>query len=276
MTSLTILEYGEIRVTDDGRYSVYDTLFVLAAKKNPRDAWKNLCEQYPEVVVKTDYFQFPGAGQRPTPVANTEDILYIIGLLPGAVGHAYREDAAKMMIAKIKGSSEQVKTGVFALPLPEQRAKFVFDFAKEILSRSSKMSHELQDVYALRAVGSQIPECSQMTELLIGAIQESTATSERHLSPTELGKLYAQQRGLNKPIQPSVMNLALESAGLQRKDVVVKTDKHTGKEHKKNIWHLTEAGKEYGVVIKDKAFGHDKTVESVRWLPNVLQLIELN
>jgi hypothetical protein len=88
MTSLTILNYGSIRVTDDNCYSVFDTVEILAAKKNPRDAWKALCEQYPEVVGKTDNFQFPGVGQRPTPVAGKENILYIIGLLPGAVGKA--------------------------------------------------------------------------------------------------------------------------------------------------------------------------------------------
>ncbi|MBR8833394.1 MAG: hypothetical protein DSM106950_04955 [Stigonema ocellatum SAG 48.90 = DSM 106950] len=36
---------------------VYDTIAVLAGKKNPRDAWKALCEQYSEVVVKADNFQ---------------------------------------------------------------------------------------------------------------------------------------------------------------------------------------------------------------------------
>jgi hypothetical protein len=59
MTSLTILHYGFIRETEDGRYSVYDTIEVLAGKKNPRDAWKSVYKQYPEVVVKTDNFQFP-------------------------------------------------------------------------------------------------------------------------------------------------------------------------------------------------------------------------
>ena len=274
MNSLAILEYGEIRMTDDGRFSVYDIIEVIGGKKNPRDAWKALCEQYLEVVGKTDSYKFPGKGQQPTPVTDEHGVLYIIGLLPGTVGRSYREDAAKMMIAKIKGSPYQVKTE--SLILPEQRVKFVFDFAKTILSRSSKMTDELQDIYALRVAEVQIPECSLMTNLLIGVLQETTATVERHLSPTELGELYTKQLGLEKPVQASVVNQALESAGLQWKEVVIKTDKRTSKERKKNVWHLTEAGTRYGVVLQDKAFGHDKTVECVRWLPDVLKVITLS
>jgi len=63
------------------------TWVFLPAQRNPRKAWERLTESHPEVVTKCDHLQFPGPGQRDTPVAKTkEDAYYILGLLPGAVG----------------------------------------------------------------------------------------------------------------------------------------------------------------------------------------------
>ena len=80
---------SEIRVTDDGRYSVYDLIRFCTGNKNPSQLWngdktdrktkqKGLVERFPEVIRKTDNFKFPGRGQRETPIANRENILYII------------------------------------------------------------------------------------------------------------------------------------------------------------------------------------------------------
>jgi hypothetical protein len=96
---------SDIRVTPDGCFSVFDVI-KFCGKKNPRDTWKSLCASYPEVVGKTDNFKFDGQGQRETPVATRESILYIIGLLPGAIGRAYREQAAKVFIQYIDASPE--------------------------------------------------------------------------------------------------------------------------------------------------------------------------
>lgn len=273
MDSLAISGYGEIRTTEDFRYSVFDTIEVLGDKKNPRDAWEALCEKYPEVVDKTDNFQFSGKGQRLTPVADENNILYIIGLLPGAVGKSYREEAATLMIAKMKSRRQQPETK--SLILPEQRANSVFDFAIKVFSYGTNLSKELQSIHALRAVEAQIPECAQMVKALVGVVQETVATSDRHLTPSELGEIYQEQHSLPKPIRASDINIALLDAGLQSKEVVIKIDKQTGKEKKINRWHLTDSGKQWGVVVQDKARGHEKTVEHVRWLPTVLEVISL-
>lgn len=84
-------------MTSTGQPSVFDMIKVLGGQKNPRDVWQRLTETHSEVVGKCDNFQFPGKGQRDTPVAKTkEDAYYILGLLPGAVGRKYREQAAKL------------------------------------------------------------------------------------------------------------------------------------------------------------------------------------
>ena len=93
-------EDGDIRMTPDGQPSIFDMIRVLGGQKNPRDVWQRLIESHSEVVGKCDNLKFPGPGQRETPVARTkEDAYYILGLLPGAVGKKYREDAAKLFVA---------------------------------------------------------------------------------------------------------------------------------------------------------------------------------
>ena len=98
-TGTWICDHGDIRVSSAGQPSVFDMIRVLGAQKNPRQVWERLVASHPEVVPKCDNLQFPGAGQRETPVATTkEDAYYILGLLPGAVGKQYRENAAKLFV----------------------------------------------------------------------------------------------------------------------------------------------------------------------------------
>jgi hypothetical protein len=90
---------GSIRISQVGQPSVFDMIKVLGGQKNPKQAWLRLKESHPEVVPKCDYLLFPGPGQRETPVAkDKEAAYYILGLLPGAVGKKYREDAAKVFV----------------------------------------------------------------------------------------------------------------------------------------------------------------------------------
>ena len=99
-TALWTCDDGSIRVTAAGQPSVFDMIKVLGGQKNPRRAWADLIETHPEVVAKTDNLKFRGPGQRETPVARTkEDAYYILGLLPGAAGRKYREQAAKLFSA---------------------------------------------------------------------------------------------------------------------------------------------------------------------------------
>lgn len=100
------LSGSKIRRTDDGRFSIYDLIRIAGGKKNPRDAWKVLTEQYAEVVGKSDNYQFTGAGQRNTPVANVENCLYILGLLQGVCGQTYREKAANIVRRYIQGDAD--------------------------------------------------------------------------------------------------------------------------------------------------------------------------
>ena len=99
------LDDAAIRVNEDGRYSIFDVIR-LCGCSSERKVWERLTERYPEVVAKCHNFKFQGRGQRETPVTDREGILYIIGLLPGTAGRAYREAAAKVFLAYLDASPE--------------------------------------------------------------------------------------------------------------------------------------------------------------------------
>lgn len=115
--SIVFEEYAsEIRLSDDGRISVFDLIKVVGGQKNPRDVWKRLCTKatadYPEAMNYCDYLQFPGAGQRLTPVISKKGALILLGLLPGEVGSKYREDAATLMLAYIEEPEELARLAI--------------------------------------------------------------------------------------------------------------------------------------------------------------------
>lgn len=96
---------AKIRRTEDGRCSVYD-LITAAGSKSARKVWQRLKEAHPEVVPKCHDFKFPGRGQQNTPVTDLQGWLYILALLPGAMGKKYREEAANLVTRYIQGDAE--------------------------------------------------------------------------------------------------------------------------------------------------------------------------
>lgn len=97
-TVIPELDNAAIRRTSTGQCSVYDLIEVIGGLKNPKKAWKQLTERYPEVVAKCQNFKFPGKGQASTPVTNREGWVYIINLLPGVIGQQYRESSAHLVL----------------------------------------------------------------------------------------------------------------------------------------------------------------------------------
>ncbi|WP_313937843.1 BRO-N domain-containing protein [Anabaena azotica] len=172
------------------------------------------------------------------------------------------------------------RTGRYEIPqtTPQHSNKPTLDelvnFGQKVLA-GTRLSPELQTITVVRGIQALYPEIAPMALELVGAIGETVATSTRHVSPTVIGEIYAQRNGLPKPIKAHIVNKVLESAGLQYKEVEVKTNSQ-GKQSHKNIWHLTEAGLQWGTVVPDKARTHDKIIEHVRWLPQVLDVIDLS
>lgn len=85
MTKLTCFvgEYdgAPIRTTEDGRFSVFDVLvgFGVCDKSNTQKVLKRLLDRQPAFKDQVSYVQFPGRGQRKTPVAFESDLIEILG-----------------------------------------------------------------------------------------------------------------------------------------------------------------------------------------------------
>lgn len=102
---------GDIRVTDDGRYSVYDVIGKIAEKGGERKVWERLAVNNPEVRTKCHYLQFQGAGQRSTPVTDLAGIIEIIWLLPGDFSNKFRKLGAQLAIETVEAlEPTQTKT----------------------------------------------------------------------------------------------------------------------------------------------------------------------
>lgn len=112
---------GAIRITTEGQPSVFDMIEVLGGQKDPHKAWARIAKTHPEVPLKCRNLIFPGRGQRLTPVAKTKkDAYYILGLLPGAVGRKYREQAAKLFASFLDDPSSVASAAIKRMSDDEQ------------------------------------------------------------------------------------------------------------------------------------------------------------
>jgi very-short-patch-repair endonuclease len=91
MDDLTIFgdDYNKstIRSTKDRRFSVYDVLVtfgVVDKSANACNIYKRLIDKHPELAATVLRHQFPGRGQRPTPVADEATIRRILEMCKAA------------------------------------------------------------------------------------------------------------------------------------------------------------------------------------------------
>lgn len=109
---------ANVRVTPDGRVSVYDFIKVACGINNPRQLWigdkkkrkggqRGLAERYPELVRNTDKYKFSGRGgaARPTPVINRAGLFELMQVLPGEVGAKFRRETAQLIVRYLDGDT---------------------------------------------------------------------------------------------------------------------------------------------------------------------------
>lgn len=100
--AITLPDGAQVRKTADGRMSVYD-LLKIAGAKNPRETFKRLEQEYPDVVTGCDNFKFSGQGQRKTPVTDEAGWRQIRMVLPGVIGSSYRAAANDLIEKALSG-----------------------------------------------------------------------------------------------------------------------------------------------------------------------------
>jgi len=85
--------------------SVIDIIKVMTGKNanHSAEVLRRISATLPDVTAKCVNFQFPGQGQRPTPVADLDTILMILQHLPGASAQKYREKTAETLRRYLTG-----------------------------------------------------------------------------------------------------------------------------------------------------------------------------
>jgi prophage antirepressor-like protein len=215
-----------------------DILAILYPQADSRN-YSNYLAKVPTAWKDHKPIMTPGGKQKMATVYEP-GLYYLIGRSDSPVAVPFQRWLYEDVLPSIR------RTGKYEIPQPiqQQNAKPTLDelvnFGQKVLA-GTRLSAELQTITILRGVQALCPEIAPMAKELVGAIQEIEATPERHLSPTAIGELYAEQQGLSKPVKPQIVNRVLEAAGLQRKEIQIKTNS-AGKSQRKNIWHLTEAG----------------------------------
>lgn len=253
MNSLSINGYGEIRQTDDSRYSVYDVIRVVGGKKNPHETWTRLLKEYSELTFCEDY-QFPGARQRKTPVAATKGILIIIGLLPGAVGATYRSEAADLMRAKLDGTLSVEATQQSTTPI-----SLIKESVAAVLGIAGLHPNLIAGVTA-NVIAKEYPHLSGVMEEVKKALP--ARVEQQLITVTELAVLYSDRIG--QVVSARAMNKLLAFKGLQERNSKGNPD-----------WMPIGQGNEFGSLVLQTAKGKDKTIQQLRWYPSVLDVLEV-
>jgi len=97
----------KIRKTPTGEISVIDYIRESTGARFPQATWTSISITYPEVSKLVRYFQFPGQGQRPTPVMGMDGYLRINHFLGGKVGEAFRIGSDTIVKAYLNGELER-------------------------------------------------------------------------------------------------------------------------------------------------------------------------
>ncbi len=113
--SLVVDKFGGVRVTEDGRLSVFDFISVCAEstdRKYPHYTWNRLTVRFPDLTAKCSHFKFTGRAQKETPVCDKQTALEILGLLPSATGKKYRELAAELVRTYLENPEQLAEAAI--------------------------------------------------------------------------------------------------------------------------------------------------------------------
>lgn len=130
---------AKVRQTDDGRYSVLDFIGNVVEKVGSRVVWKRLQTSYPEVATKMlQPHQFPGVGQRLTPVATELELIYIATLLPGDLGNRLRKASSQLVVEALASYRNNLNLLFAQSNTPAEQIN------SELLSRIAELEAQLQ------------------------------------------------------------------------------------------------------------------------------------
>jgi len=165
--------------------SVFDLITGMTGVQNPRAAYQNIMD---EVVCET--YNFPGSGQRPTPVCDVKGAVRIMLLLPGRAAAHFRESTAHLLIRYLGGDESLVDeiraNAATQQTLPAEHPGRAFGEAVEDMNRYrfaspnmlGKSLHEFKDS---RVVYLIVFCVDGITYIKFGKSESSLLRMETHL-----------------------------------------------------------------------------------------------
>lgn len=140
-------EGEKVRRLKDGSVSVIDMIRVVGGYARVQaawTAWNKIARENPEVSCEIVNLQFPGAGQRPTPVASKRTALQILGLLPGRAGDKYRKEAADLMLQWYESPADLAIAAMDRVDNAEDSRRILEKAAEQYITKYHPLFSELK------------------------------------------------------------------------------------------------------------------------------------
>lgn len=205
-----------VRVTCEKppRISVIDLIMVVCAQSRPHATVTYNRLKDSEVITFCYDFQFPGQGQRPTPVAALQEALQIMMVLPGEKAKTYRKEAAEILTRFLAGDAtlhEEIQANAASAapinvvareslkrPLDDVQAerKVRMCLAVEAMHFSEKcfemlVKHGLANDRDKLVFGDQVRSTSLIVQSM-GRVEESAPAAPAPLAPVTISSVAAE------------------------------------------------------------------------------------
>ncbi len=166
----------KIRKTNETppRVSIYDLINVVCDTDRGRNIFYEMKEKYPDICIKqsketvgnhsascfsgeemSEYFQFPGERQRPTPVADARGVVMIINLLSGPKAAMFRLQSADVIVRYLGGDKsliEEIKRNADLQEVLPTDAPIAI-FGQDVKARTIIAADKLLSVEGIKDLG---------------------------------------------------------------------------------------------------------------------------
>lgn len=187
-------------------------------------------------------------------------LYYFLGRSNSEIAIAFQEWLYEIVLPSIR------KTGKYELPQAEEpkllppSPKEISEFI-DLVCEGTDLHRNLIAGRKVNAIIKQHPQYAIVGEVIKPDL--IVTVEEELLNPTKLGIKLGDR--LSQTFTPRQINKLLIEQGFQIKNP----------EGKDPSYLPTEKGKQYGKLTLDTAVGRDKTVQSLKWYPSVLDALEI-
>lgn len=191
-------------------------------------------------------------------------------MLPGSVGHAYREAAAREMCRKFGKKYEEVVV-ITNNSLPPVSAKELIEIYTALFAIA-----EIDKTRVVDFIRGQVAKAEPRLKPYMDAAAPLLVTKQEDeaVTVTVLAKMYVERTGKSLSKNNTDhgnaigLNKLLIERGLQKENPNPKAKKDG-----QPTYLPTDEGKKYGQVIFQQGNSSSKTVQQLRWYPSVIDFL---